>query len=132
MGITKKIIVHLLFTGVVIGLLAFTLAQTNPWVVPEKYNKMTNPVKAEKKSLDNGKRLWDKMCKSCHGSKGLGDGIKARDLKTPAGDFSKDLKNQTDGALFYKTAEGRGEMPGYKGKASENEMWDMVNFMRTL
>ncbi len=111
-----------------------TTAGGNNWTVPASFLNMPNPVKADKSSLDIGKSLWNKHCASCHGKTGLGDGPKAATLDTPSGDFSSAaFQKQTDGALFYKTVEGRGDMPGYKKKIPDKEdMWSLVNFMRTF
>ena len=50
------------------------------------------------------------------------DGVKARALKEFPGDFSKaEYQGQTDGDHFYKTKIGRGEMPKYEGKLSDDE-----------
>jgi mono/diheme cytochrome c family protein len=105
-----------------------------PWNVPDKYVKMANPVKADAATLKDGKSLWTKHCQSCHGKTGLGDGPKAAQLKTEAGDFSKaETQKQTDGSLFYKIAEGRDDMPAFKKKISdEDEMWQLVNYVRTF
>jgi mono/diheme cytochrome c family protein len=64
----------------------------------------------------------------------LGDGPKAAQLKTEAGDFSTaDFQSQTDGAIFYKTSEGRDDMPSFKKKIPDaDERWSIVNFVRTL
>jgi hypothetical protein len=64
----------------------------------------------------------------------LGDGSKAAQLDTDCGDFtSATFQKQTDGEIFYKTAEGRGDMPSYKKKIPDaQDIWDIVNFMRTL
>ena len=103
-------------------------------MVPEKYKKMKNPVKADKESISLGKSLYVKHCKSCHGSKGLGDGSKAAQLKTKCGDFSSaNFQSQTDGSIFYKTKEGRDDMPSFKKKIPEDEdIWSIVNYLRTL
>lgn len=114
---------------------AYTLPQQGtPWVVPDKYKKMKNPVKSDAESISAGKALYTKHCKSCHGAKGLGDGTKAAQLKTKCGDFSTaDFQAQTDGALFYKTNEGRDDMPSFKKKIpDETDVWSIVNYMRTL
>jgi mono/diheme cytochrome c family protein len=77
--------------------------------------------------------LYTKNCASCHGKAGLGDGVKARALKTFPGDFSKtDFQGQTDGDHFYKSKMGRGEMPKYEGKLADNDIWNLVNYMRTF
>ena len=105
-----------------------------PWVVPEKSKTVKNPVKSDAASLASGKTLYGKHCKSCHGTKGLGDGPKAKELDTPSGDFStKEFQAQTDGDLFYKTKEGRDDMPNFKKKMPDDaDIWSVVNYMRTL
>ena len=108
--------------------------EKDPWPVPENYIKMKNPVPSDAESLAAGKTLWVKHCQSCHGKSGLGDGSKAAQLKTEAGNFSKaDVQAQPDGALFYKTAEGRDDMPGFKKKIPDkDDLWAIVNYIRTF
>lgn len=105
--------------------------QNAPWPVPDNYKNMKNPVKFDKTAAAT---LWSTHCKSCHGKEGLGDGTKAAQLKTECGDFSSAaFQKQTDGALFYKTLEGRDEMPSYKKKIpDQEEIWQLVHYMRTL
>lgn len=105
-----------------------------PWPVPDKYKNMKNPVKSDATSLAEGKELWSKHCQSCHGKTGLGDGSKAAQLKTEPGNFTKaDVQSQTDGALFYKSSEGRDDMPNFKKKIpDEEERWSIINYIRTL
>ena len=101
--------------------------------VPENQKNMKNPVAKSDASTKAGKALYNKNCASCHGKTGLGDGVKARALKTFPGDFSKaEFQNQTDGEHFYKTKTGRGEMPKYEGKLADNDIWNFVNYMRTF
>lgn len=120
------------FTGI-----SFTLypnQERKPWPVPEKDKKMKNPVEANAESIKAGKALWNTHCKSCHGTKGLGDGSKAAQLKTDPGDFSKaDVQNETDGTLFYRTSEGRDDMPNFKKKLPDaDDRWHLVNYIRTF
>jgi len=112
----------------------FGLFQQKPWPVPDKDKNMKNPVASDATSIAEGKTLYATHCKSCHGAKGLGDGNKAAQLKTEPGNFSTaDFQSQTDGSLFYKTTEGRDDMPNFKKKIPDaDERWSIVNFMRTL
>ncbi len=105
-----------------------------PWVVPDSFLKMKNPVASNSESISNGKSLWNTHCKSCHGSKGMGDGPKAANLKTDPGDLTTaDVQSQPDGAFFYKMTEGRGDMPTFKKKIpDETDRWSIVNYIRTL
>ena len=112
----------------------FSLFQQKPWPVPDNYKNMKNPVAADATSIAEGKSLYATHCKSCHGAKGLGDGNKAAQLKTEPGNFSTaDFQSQTDGSLFYKTSEGRDDMPNFKKKIPDaDERWALVNYMRTF
>ena len=135
----KKVIVSVIL--VISGMFIFsmisgfsTLDQKKPWPVPDNYKNMKNPVPSNAESIAEGKTLYGTHCKSCHGTKGLGDGSKAAQLKTEPGDFSQaDFQSQSDGAIFYKTSEGRDDMPSFKKKISDaDERWSVVIYMRTL
>jgi len=94
---------------------------------------MKNPVASGDASTKSGLALYTKNCASCHGKAGLGEGVKARSLKQFPGDFSKaDYQKQSDGDLFYKTKFGRDEMPKYDGKLADDDIWNIVNYMRTF
>ena len=109
-------------------------ADKKPWPVPDNYKTMKNAVPSSAESIADGKTLYATHCKSCHGAKGLGDGSKAATLKTEPGDFSKaDFQSQPDGAIFYKSSEGRDDMPSFKKKiADAEERWSIVSYIRTL
>lgn len=131
----KSVLILAIITGIFSVGFTYKIPQVQkPWPVPENYKTMKNPVKSDAESLATGKELWGQHCKSCHGTKGLGDGPKAAQLKTEAGDFSKpDVQSQTDGSLFYKTSEGRDDMPSFKKKIPDaDERWSIVNYIRTF
>jgi len=122
--------------GIVLALvflMSFIGAQPKPWDVPANYKTMKNPVKSDAASVENGKALFAQNCASCHGKKGLGDGPKARNLEASSGDMSgAAYQSQADGEHFYKTKFGRGEMPKYDKKIADNDLWAIVNYMRTF
>ena len=113
----KKILFMFLIVAGATTLLSFATQKNDPWPVPDKYQKMANPVASDAASIATGKELYNKHCASCHGKKGKGDGPKAAQLDTDCGDFTTAaFAKQTDGALFYKTFEGRKDMPSFKKK----------------
>jgi mono/diheme cytochrome c family protein len=123
----------ILLSSAILVLSASLVAQPKPWVVPANYKSMKNPVVKGDASNKAGMALYTKNCTSCHGKLGLGDGVKARALKEFPGDFSKaDFQGQSDADHFYKTKIGRGEMPKYEGKLADNDIWNIVNYMRTF
>ena len=136
MKTVKILTLSLLVLGLGVMLTSMTpqkQAMPEPWEVPAKFKNMENPVKADDASAKAGMVAYNKYCASCHGKTGLGDGVKARGLKTFPGDFSGEAyQGQTDGEHFYKTKFGRGEMPKYENKISDNDIWHMVNYMRTF
>jgi mono/diheme cytochrome c family protein len=108
-------------------------SQQEPWIVPDEYRNMKNPVTADDSSMKAGKVLYTKHCEACHGKTGSGDGIMAGNLETFPGDFSdKEYQCQTDGEHFYKTKYGRGDMPKYENKIPDTDIWYMVNYMRSF
>lgn len=131
----KKKISVIIVSFIAITLFAFMpkMSEQKPWPVPDAAKNKVNPLKGDAASIANGKTLYNTHCKSCHGAKGKGDGTKAATLDTECGDFTKDLAGQTDGAIFYKTFEGRKDMPSFKKKIPEaDDIWAVVNYMRTL
>ena len=102
-----------------------------PWEVPARAARKKNPVPADRKSLEAGKKVWVAECVDCHGGRGAGDGAGARDLKTPVPSLAvAPVWRQTDGALFYKLSKGRGDMPGFDDMLSEEERWHVLNYAR--
>jgi mono/diheme cytochrome c family protein len=116
-----------------LALYAFTTPYQDEWVVPDEYVNKKNPTDPSV-DLDIGKSLYAKHCQSCHGKQGYGDGSKAANLSGDLGDFSSgEFHSQTDGAIFYKSYFGRGDMPNYEKKIpAEEDMWLIVNYIRTL
>ena len=126
--------VKLLMTSILVLMFAAILvAQPKPWVVPANFKTMKNPIAMSDASTQAGQALFVKTCAACHGKTGLGDGPKAKSLKTSPTDFLKaESQNQTDGEHFYKTKTGRGDMPKYEGKMSDDDIWNIVNYIRSL
>jgi mono/diheme cytochrome c family protein len=126
----------ILFGLAILAAFTFTqeaAAQAKPkgkeWKVPAADAAKKSP----KVDAAEGKEIWGKECKSCHGVKGLGDGSKAEKIDISCGDFSsKEFQSLTDGEIFYKTKVGRKPMPSYKEKLSDTEIWQVVAYMRTM
>jgi mono/diheme cytochrome c family protein len=95
--------------------------------------KIANPVAATPASLSAGKRAYQRLCVKCHGPEGRGDGTSA------TGAVPSDLTDaeweygSTDGDLFVVIRDGTSpDMEGYKGRLSDTEIWNMVNYVRSL
>lgn len=132
--ITPSLVMLLLaFIPLLMSMNSIQKGQQEPWVVPDEFKNMKNPVMANDSSMKAGKLIYNKNCASCHGKTGLGDGIIAGNIETFPGDFSgEDYQCQTDGEHFYKTKYGRGDMPKYENKIPDADIWNMVNYMRSF
>ena len=123
---------------VVFSLVLFSFVSStagDPWHVPAKYKKMTNPTDAnDADGLKVGKTLYNKHCASCHGKSGVGDGKKADDLETELPDLtSKAFKDQKPGVKYYQSFIGRDEMPNFEKKITDDEdRWFVINYMDSL
>ena len=133
----KRIIVlNVLLLGVLFFLMSLSNnpLQDEAWPVPSKYSNMSNPYADDQDSDQIGKELYMVHCKSCHGSKGLGDGTKATTIDTPVTDLTTDdFKSQTDGQIYYKSYIGRDDMPSFENKIKDEEdRWLLVNYLKKL
>jgi copper resistance protein D len=100
---------------------------------PPTYLRPTVPYQAL--SIANGLRLYQEHCAVCHGLAGYGDGPAAAALTPrPADLTAKHTAHHTVGDLFWWLSYGiKGSaMPGFEGRLSEEERWDVINFLRTL
>jgi len=117
-----------------IGLIVFTTGATraDEWTPPKNANDKKNPVSSDEKSIAAGKKIYQRECTQCHGAGGKGDGEKAKELKKHPGDLPKQLPGQTDGAVYWKITVGKQPMPSYIGKLTEEQRWQVVNYLRTF
>jgi mono/diheme cytochrome c family protein len=122
----------------VLLLVAFNLifttsfAQT-PWVAPKTADNVKSPLSANATVLADAKTLYTANCGPCHGDKGRGDGPAAPGLNPkPADHTSAAVQSESDGALFWKLSEGRNPMPSYKKIFTDQQRWELIEFIRTL
>ena len=93
--------------------------------------KVTNPVAKTPESIAAGKRVYQRMCARCHGPSGKGDGSGTAipsDLTDEVWEFGS-----SDGEIFTAIHDGTSvDMDGYAGRISETEIWNLVNFLRSI
>ncbi|MEO5570529.1 MAG: cytochrome c [Bacteroidia bacterium] len=109
------------------------VAQNAPWKAPEAAAKVKNPVVSDAASLAAAKIIYTKQCGKCHGKKGMGDGPNAATLDKPVDPLNNAATTaQTDGELFWKISEGKKPMPSTKKSLSDEQRWQLVNYVRTF
>lgn len=96
--------------------------------------KIKNPVPSNAETIEAGRQLYQRHCASCHGPKGKGDGGMALSGGTPS-DLTDDTWDygSTDGEIFVVIRDGvSSDMLGYKEKLKDEQIWQIVNFIRDL
>lgn len=112
------------------------------WTVPQAQEARLNPEAQKLKnqepkteeSIATGKKLYQLHCASCHGPNGKGDGSLALAGGTPS-----DLTDEkwdygsTEGEIFVVIRDGVStDMLAYKEKLSEKQIWQIVNYIRSI
>ncbi len=102
--------------------------------IPPEAVKQPNRVKPSPTSVAQGKKIYGYECAVCHGADGDGKGDLAMDMKVKLTDFRDPaaLKDRTDGELFYIIKNGKGEMPPEGDRVKPDDVWNLVNFTRSL
>ena len=102
--------------------------------IPPEAAKLPNPVKPTAASLAQGKKSYGFDCAVCHGKDGDGKGDLAADMNLKLADYRDPaaLKDFTDGEIFYIIKNGKGQMTGEGDRAKPDEIWNMVNYVRSL
>ena len=104
-----------------------------PWLVPASADSLVNPYSIEPLTLPQGQEIYTIYCAPCHGQHGKADGSAARSLRIKPLKFQdKTVGSQTNGALFWKIREGRGEMPSFRVLLSEEQKWQLVEYIRDI
>jgi mono/diheme cytochrome c family protein len=96
--------------------------------------KSANPIKASPTSVASGKKKYGQDCAMCHGKDGAGDGDLAEDMHLKLKDFREAvaLKDLSDADLYKIINNGKGKMMGEEGRLKPDEIWDVINFVRSL
>lgn len=99
---------------------------------PASYENLTNPFANDPASIERGRSLFGSNCARCHGPTGLGNGPDAVGLIPPPANLNVHVPAHSDNDIFFFISEGiRGTaMPPFKDTLSEEERWDLVNFLR--
>ena len=83
----------------------------------------------------NGQKVYAQHCLSCHGAAGEGNGPEGQVLiVSPANFQSPRSRLKTDLELLVALSNGVvfSPMHGWKGRLTNDEMWDVISYIRTL
>jgi len=79
---------------------------------------------------DDAEALYKSKCQVCHGPDGKGS---AAGQKIGVKDFhSPEVAKQSDEELFNATKQGKGKMPAYDKKLTDDQIKQLIKYIRTL
>jgi len=103
------------------------------WMAPAEAAAKVNPVEPTEASVTKGKSIFEQRCIICHGADAKGTGALAASLNPKPSDLtSEHTRMHPDGGLFFKISKGRGAMPAWETTISEEDRWNLINYIRSL
>lgn len=78
-----------------------------------------------------GADTYKAKCQTCHGATGMADSGAGKAMKVkPATD--PDVKKMSEAEMIKAVADGMGKMQPYKGKLTDAQIKEAVNYFRTF
>ena len=97
---------------------------------------LKNPVPSTEASVTAGAAAYKKYCAFCHGADAKGNGpLAPKDSNPPSLTDATWTNGSTDGEIFTAIVNGtapKSVMVGFKGKMPDQDIWHIVNFLRSL
>ncbi len=118
-----------ILTGFVLSL-AFSLSAQDNWTVPANESGKVCPTPFSSTMKMDGKDIFNKNCKSCHGDIGKNNFVPL--TPEPGDPASEKFSKNSDGDLFFKITNGKGAMPKFKDQLSESERWAVISYIRSF
>jgi mono/diheme cytochrome c family protein len=93
-----------------------------------------NPIAPTAQSIERGRQLFQQDCTACHGADARGDGPAAAMLPQHPKDLTRIAPPPIfpDGVVAYRIANGDHSMPAWKSVLSSDDIWDLINYIRSL
>ena len=132
-NLLKLIYVYTVFVLVGAGIMVwpkFVIA--HGWQAPSDAAQRTNPIRNSESSIRQGRQIYANHGIGCHGAGGKGNGPIANNLNPQPANLVKRLKNHSEGDFFWKISNGKGSMPGFKDQLSERQIWQVINYIKSL
>ena len=104
------------------------------WEIPEYTKGLKNPFTGNTDATAEGKLIYGQMCVLCHGTSGAGNGEAGLNLEKKPANFLtlKNMSDETDGEIFWKITMGKPPMSSYDELLTEDQRWQLVNYVRQL
>lgn len=102
------------------------------WMAPVAEASIPNPIQPNRESIQQGVTLYQQNCVSCHGVNADGKGMAGMMLNPKPANLRAMAGMHPDGDFAYKIKQGRGSMPAWKNTFNDDQVWHLVNYIKTL
>ena len=95
----------------------------------------SSPLANDPRAVATGRAAYTGSCGICHGASGDGKGVYGQATYPPATDLTAhDTQEKTDAQLFWIVKNGLSftGMPGFANLYTDNDVWSIVAYVRTL
>jgi len=93
--------------------------------------ELKSPLAINKVNLENGKKMYNIYCISCHGKKGDGNGVLSQRDKFVGIPNYKD-RDITDGSIYHVIMYGKNLMGSHASQLTFKERWQVVQYVEEL
>jgi mono/diheme cytochrome c family protein len=106
--------------------------------VPAPYGGLTNPFAGQADAAAAGQVIYTDNCASCHGDSGKGDGAAGASLDPKPANLVTVASEDSDDRINWIINEGgpamdlSASMVAWKDVLSEDEIWQVITYIRTL
>ncbi|MBE0409739.1 MAG: cytochrome c [Anaerolineales bacterium] len=106
--------------------------------VPDEFSNLQNPLENTLQAVEQGEIIYQVNCASCHGVSGKGDGVVSNSLEPRPTNLAVNQERLSDGYLYWRIYAGgafepfRSVMPGWRGLISEEDIWRVITYIRSL
>ena len=105
---------------------------STPDTIPAEFSGKTNPLGAD--AATAGAEIFKNNCVPCHGAQGHGDGPAGAALSPRPKNLVLLASSVGDDYLYWRINTGKEgtSMVAWKGVLSDEQIWQVVSFVRTL
>ncbi len=84
-------------------------------------------LSTDAETLTQGQQIFNENCASCHGEDGVGLVLGSTDFTDP-----RRIGHLAPRDLYLTITQGHGSMPAWQSRLSQDERWDVIDYLRTF
>jgi mono/diheme cytochrome c family protein len=96
--------------------------------------ELLNPLDGTQDNMRRGRQVYGKICQTCHGPGGDGDGpiIGAGRFPNPPSFLAEHARSYPDGRIYHLITRGQGIMPSHAVQVLPLDRWKVIMHVREL